>query len=175
MRQFLGAVVEQHAAQAVAGILRADQVRQRQRDLLGGREAILAVEDHAVAAIEHQHRGAGALVLALVDVQVGVLHVERDLGALAADGGEQRLADVEVQRVAELVLLGGAGGLDAGGEVAGVVAAEARFAERAQQILQRLEAEEVERLVGDLELDLGVLAVAHCRARWPAVRWAPRW
>ena len=120
-------IVEQHAAQAVAGILRADQVRQRQRHLLGRREAILAVEDHAVAAIEHQHGGAGALVLALVDVQIGVLQIERHLGAFAPDGGEQRLADIQIQRVAELVLLGGAGGLDAGGQVARIVAAEARL------------------------------------------------
>jgi hypothetical protein len=77
--------VKQHAAQAVAGILRADQVRQRQRHLLGRREAILAVQDHAVAAIQHQHRGAGALIFGLVHVQVGIFQIERNLQALALD------------------------------------------------------------------------------------------
>ena len=81
-----------------------------------------------MAAIQHQHRRAGALVLALVHVQVGVLQVERHLGALAPDRGEQRRADIEVQRVAELVALGRSAGLDAGGQVARVVAAEARLA-----------------------------------------------
>ena len=43
---------------------------------LAGREAVLAVEDHAVAAVEHQHRGARALVLALRDHQVLVVDVD---------------------------------------------------------------------------------------------------
>ena len=135
-------------------------MRQRQRHFLGRSEAVLAVENHAVAAIQHQDRGAGTLVLALVDVQVRVLQIERHLGALAADGGEQRGADIQIQRVAELVALAGTVGLDAGGEVARIVAPEAAAAERAQQILQRLEAQKIERFVGDLELHLGVRAGA---------------
>ena len=88
-RNFLGAVVEEHAVQGIAGILRADQVRERERHALRRREAILAVENHAVAAIEHQHRGAGALILALVDHQVGVVHVRcGTLRAFAAHGGK---------------------------------------------------------------------------------------
>ncbi len=170
MRQLLGGVVEQHAAQAVAGVLRADQVRERQRHLLGRREAVLAVEDHAVAAIEHQHRGAGALVFALVHVQVGIFQIERHLGAFAPDGGKERLADVEIQRVAELVALRGSGGLDAGGQIARIVAAEARLAERAEQVLERFEAEEIERFVGDLELDLGLLAAANARGAGALLR-----
>ena len=75
--QFFGGIVKQHAAQRVARILRPDQVRQRQRDFLRWREAIFAIEDHAVAAIQHQHRRAGALILTLVDVQVLVFEVER--------------------------------------------------------------------------------------------------
>ena len=62
--------MEEHDLQRVAGILRPDQLRERQRDALGRREAILAVEDHAVAAVEHQHRRARALILALRDHQV---------------------------------------------------------------------------------------------------------
>ena len=75
-RNLLGRVVEEHDLQRVAGILQANQVRQRQRDALGRREAILAVEDHAVAAVEHQHRRARALVLPLRDHQVLVVDVD---------------------------------------------------------------------------------------------------
>ena len=113
-----------------------------------------------MAAIEHQHRGAGALILALVDVQVAVFHVERHFGALAPDGGKERLADIQVQRVAELVGLGRAGGLHAGGQVARIVAAEARFSERSEQVLERLEAQKIERLIGDFEARLAVAAIA---------------
>ena len=69
--------MEQHGVQRVARVLRADQVRERERDPLGRREAVLAVEDHAVAAIEHDHRRARALVLALRDHQVRVVDVDR--------------------------------------------------------------------------------------------------
>ena len=95
------------------------------------------------------------------------------LRALAADGGKQRLADIQVQRVAEFVLLRGAGGFDAGGQIARVVAAEAGFAERAEQVLERLESQKIERFVGDFELDLAVLAVARAR-RACCSRAAPR-
>ena len=55
-RDLLGGVVEQHDPEAVAGELGADQVGERERHLLGRREAVLAVEDHRVRAVEHQHR-----------------------------------------------------------------------------------------------------------------------
>ena len=73
-RNFLGRVVEEHDLQRVARILRLDQLRERQRHALGRREAILAVQDHAVAAVEHQHGRARALILALHDHQVLMLH-----------------------------------------------------------------------------------------------------
>src|SRR5207247_7242075 len=71
----------------------------------------------------------------------------------AGEGGEERPAHVEVQRVAELVLLGRPRGLDAGGEVTRVVAPEGRLAERPQQVAQRLVAEKVDPFLGQLELD----------------------
>ena len=82
------------AFQGIAGKLRLDQLRQRQRDALGGREAILAVEDHAVAAVEHQHRRARALILALHDHQVFVRDVDarparRRAGAAARRGARR--------------------------------------------------------------------------------------
>ena len=99
--------MEQHAAQTVARVLCADQVRQRQRDLLGRREAVLSVEDHAVAAIEHEDRRAGALIFGLMHVKIGVLEIKRDAQALTPHGGEQCFADIEIQRVAEFITLRG--------------------------------------------------------------------
>ena len=59
---------------------------------------------------------------------------------------------------------GRAAGLDAGRQIARVVAAGAAVAGRAEQIAQRAVAEKIERLVGDLELHLAgfaLLAAAH--------------
>ena len=50
--------------------------------------------------------------------------------------------------------LAAAAGFDARGQIARVVRPETRFAERAQQILQRLEAQEIEGLIGDFEVHL---------------------
>ena len=75
-RNLLGRVVEQHHLQRIAGILQADQIGEREGHALGGREPILAVENHAVAAVEHEDRRAGALVLALGDHQVLVVDVD---------------------------------------------------------------------------------------------------
>ena len=168
-------------------------MRQRQRDALGGREAILAVEDHAVAAVEHDDRGAGALVLALRDHQIGVVDVDDrrhsgsghsgsfapDLGSRCPDPESRDrpsacrrctalrivAARIEIHRVAELVRLRRRDRFDAGRQVPRVVAAGAAAADRAEQIAQRTVAEKVERLVGDLELHRsGVLADAAARA-----------
>ena len=157
--QFFGGIVEQHAAQAVARILRANQMRQRHRHPLGRREPVFAIENHAVAAIEHQHGRAGTLVFALMDVQIGIFQIDRHLDALTPDRREQRLADIEVQRVAELILLRRAGRFDSGRQIARIVAPETRFSQRAEQIFQRLEAEEIERFVGDFEPRLPVFAL----------------
>ena len=95
--------MEQHQVQRVAGILRANQVAQRHRDFLGRRKAIFAVQNHAVAAIEHQHRSAGALIFALVDLEVLIIQFERRLQAVAANRGEQSRIDVQIHRVAKLI------------------------------------------------------------------------
>ncbi len=87
-------------------------------------------------------------------LKIAVLDVERQVEAFALNRIGQRRGDVEVQRVAEFVGLRCAAGLDAGGLVARVVAAEVRFTQRAQQIAQRTEAEEVESFVGDFEAGL---------------------
>ena len=78
----------------------------------------------------------------------------------ALHGVQNRRRGVDVHRVAELVRLRRAAGLDAGRQIARVVPAGAAVAGRAEQVAQRAVAEEVERLVGDLELHLAGLAVA---------------
>ena len=47
-----GGVVEEDEVEGVAGELGADEVGERHRDALGGGEAVFAVEDHGVGAIE---------------------------------------------------------------------------------------------------------------------------
>ena len=106
-------VVEEDEVERVARKLRADEVRERHGDALCGREAVFAVEDHGVRAVEQDDRGAGGLVVGLVDVQVGVVDVQRRM-LFAFDGGSETFAsedtgegggDVEVEGVAELVEL----------------------------------------------------------------------
>src|SRR6266571_5354344 len=166
-RNFFGAVVEKHQAERVAGVLCANEMGERHGHALGGREAVLAVENHAVAAIEKDDGGARALVFALVNHEVRVGHFDGYLGAFTANGVEERFANVQVQRVAEFVGARDPAGLDAGGDVPRVVAAKAAAAQRAEQILERLEAEEINGLVGDLEtnLSLAVLRLAEPAAR----------
>ena len=76
-RNLLGGIVKEHERERVAGILRADEMRERHGDVLGRREAVFAVKDHGVRAVEHDDGRAGALILALVHLQVAVLDVER--------------------------------------------------------------------------------------------------
>ena len=152
---FFRAVVKKHEIQRVAGILRSNQVRQRHRDALRGREAVLAVENHAVAAIEQHDRGARAVVLALMHHQILVADFDRNFRAVAPHRVEQRFADVEIQGVAEFVRARSAAGLDAGREIASVVAPKAASAERAERSCKRLEAEKVDGLVGDFEARFG--------------------
>src|SRR5215475_16026847 len=94
-----------------------------------------------------------------MDHEILVLDFDGHSGAVAADGVEKSFADVEVKRVAEFVSAGDAAGFDAGREVARVVAAETATAERAEKVLQRFEAEEIYRFVGDFEADLRLVTI----------------
>src|SRR5258708_373520 len=119
-RHFFGRVVEQHQAQRVAGILRADQMRERHGHALGGREAVLSIENHAVAAIEQQHRRAGRMVFALVNHQVAIFHLQRNFHTFAANRVGKRLADVQVQDIAKFVGARNTPGLNARAQIASV-------------------------------------------------------
>ncbi len=162
-----GGVVEKDEVELVAGILRADEMRECHGDALCRREAVFAVQDHGVRAVEQDDGGAGGLVVGLLDVEVGVLEVE-NAGVVgrpfASEDGVEGLGDIEVEGVAEFVGLGGAVGFDAGGLVERVMAAEGGFAERAEEVAQGFEAEEVHRLVGDFKA--GVFGVAVALLTW---------
>src|SRR5256712_634100 len=153
-RDLLGRVVDQPHAQRVARELRADEVGERERHFFGRREAVLAVQDHGVRAVEHEHRGRRRAVLGLVHHEVVVLEVDRHAQALALQRVRERGVHVEVERVTVLVGLADRLGLDAGGEVLGLVRPEARLADAAQQVLQGAVAEEIDALLGEVELHL---------------------
>src|ERR1022692_2891275 len=53
--------------------------------------------------------------------------------------------------------------LDASGQIARIVPPEAGFSQRSEQVLQRLETQKVERLIGDFEAHLAVGTVARAR------------
>ena len=111
-----------------------------------------------MAAVEHQHRGARALVLALRHHQILVVHLAGASGA--PHGVEDRRRRVQVQRVAELVRFRRAAGLDAGGQIARVVPAGAAVPHRSEQVAQRPVPEEVEGLVGHVERDVAGLPLS---------------
>ncbi len=122
----LGGVVEEHDADGVAGKLRANQMREREGDLLGGSKPVFAVENHRMGAVEHQHRRAGRAVLCLTNHQVRVIQIERDIERSGPhECVPQRVRSIEVEGVAEFVRPAPRIRLDAGGEVWRVVTAEA--------------------------------------------------
>src|SRR5271165_512008 len=100
-------------------------------------------------------------------LQVGILDVQRQAEPFALNRIRQGRGDVEIQGVAELVGLRRPAGLDAGGEIASIVTSEAGLTQRSQQVAQRLEAEEVEALVGDFEFCLLRFASLSANARLP--------
>jgi len=66
----LRVIAEHHHRKVVLREAGHDQLRKGQGYLLGRRDPVLAVENHAVADVEHQNRGAGGLVLGLVHFKV---------------------------------------------------------------------------------------------------------
>jgi len=82
--------------------------------------------------IEHHHCRARGLILALMNVQVSILDVQRNLQPFTLDGAGERRVDIEIQCVAEFILFGRAGCLYAGRKIARVMPSEICFAQRSQ-------------------------------------------
>src|SRR5205814_1295779 len=150
-RNLLGGIVKEHEAERITRVLGPDQMRERQRNALRRSESILAVKDHAVARVEQQDRRTGAFVFGLADHQIVVLEVEGNSETFARHGMKESRADVEIERVAEFVFLRSLIRFDTGGEVRGLVAAEAAAAERAEQVTQKAESKEVDGFVRQFE------------------------
>src|ERR1700692_3669026 len=93
-------------------------------------------------------------------LQIAVLKVERKPEPFALYSRGKRSRDVKVQRVAKLILLRRAARFDPRCHVARVMPSKTRLAERPEQIAERFESQEVEALVGDLELRL-LLRIAY--------------
>src|SRR5690349_15612577 len=100
-----------------------------------------------------------------MNLKVGILDVQRDSEAFTLNGIRQRGGDVEVQRVAEFIGLGRSAGFNAGCQVASIMTSKTRLAKGSQKVAQRLEAKEVQTLVGDLEARLLCLARLSTDAR----------
>src|SRR6478609_8194073 len=109
--------MKEDTAKTIARILCSNQVSKSKRDALCGREAIFPIKDHAVAAIEHQHRRTGTLILRLMHMQIRVLEVERQRKPFPLQCREKGLAHVKIQRVPELVRLGPTADVDPGSQI----------------------------------------------------------
>src|SRR5215468_1442373 len=156
-------------------------MRKSHRHALRGREAILAVQNHAVAAIEQYNGGAGTLILTLMHCQVAILQIDGDFDSLPLYCVRQRRADVEVKHIAEFIRARNSARLDPRREIARVVPAETASSERAEQVSQSLEAQKVDRFVGNLEtrfriplLWLAKPASRRLVGRWSHLRWLLR-
>ncbi len=104
-------------------------MRKGHGDALGRGEAVFAIKNHAVAAIEEDDSGAGRLILALVNHEIAILHVDGNFSALAANGVGKCGADIEIQDIAEFVGARNTAGLDSGRKIASIVAAETAAAQ----------------------------------------------
>ena len=129
-----GLVPEHHDLQAVLGVARPDQLDEGEGDPLGGRDAVLAVEDHRVREVDQEDGRTAGEVLGLVDLEVLLLH--REPAEVAREATLERVPHARgridhLDRVAEgegarlrQPLVARAGGRDS--VVAGPVLAEAR-------------------------------------------------
>ena len=150
----LGHISEGDHAQGVTRKLRANEVGEGQRHPLGRREAILAVEEHGVGDVQHEHGSARRPILGLVHHEVLVFQIERHPDSLPLDGAFQRRRHVEVERVSELVGLARSVRLHACGEVRCLMRAETGLAKRREEISECPIPQEVHPLLSEFELYL---------------------
>ncbi len=76
--------------QVVFGKARHDQLRQRQGHLLGRRDTVLAVQDHAVTDVDHQHRGAARSGVRFRRLRNRLHDSEKFVDAVTAEGVGER-------------------------------------------------------------------------------------
>ncbi len=108
-RQLAGNGGEGHQAQVIPGVLAGDQRVQGHGHLLGRKEVV--PHRHRQGKVEHQHRARSDLLLGPLDLEVLGGQPNRRAAAGAADGVADGSLDVEVERITELVGLGGVGPL----------------------------------------------------------------
>ncbi len=109
-----GVVSEDRDVQGVLRVTRPDQFQERERDLLGRRDAILPVEDHAVADVQEQDGGAAGEVLLLVNGEVILGQreiVEAGASERVLQGGvhrhvERRIPETPLSRLREILAPG---------------------------------------------------------------------
>src|SRR6266576_214667 len=99
-----GVVAEEQHVDGVLRILRQDQLRQRQGHLLRRRDAVLAVEDHRVRDVDHDHGGAVGVVLGLEDLQVILANADFVGRIVVAHGVLDGTAGVDGHRVVAEVI-----------------------------------------------------------------------
>ena len=140
-----GVVGEADDRQVVARVLRPDQRVERDGDLLGRQEA--AAQQHRAAHVDEQDRRGLGQHLGPVDLEIGRGEVDPAIAArrtrrrrvlLAAEGVEQRAAQVEVERVAELVRLGRLVALPSPAAAIDAVTAERVALEPREQVVEDL-------------------------------------
>src|SRR5262249_24968366 len=111
--------------------------------------------------------------------EVLVLNLDWHPRPVTADCVEKSFAHLEVERISKFVRTRNDAGFNACRKVARVMPAKTAPPERAEQILQRFEAQEVDRFVGDFKAHLRLIAVhrlAHRSARRRLIRWSNlRW
>ena len=94
---------EADEVEAVARVLHADQVVERHRHFF--RRLERAAQRHRPGEIEHHHRGGLGQRFGAIDLEIVGLQVNGHARSAAEDGVADRLFEVQVERIAELVEL----------------------------------------------------------------------
>src|SRR5215211_3136749 len=150
-----GDAPEAHEPEVITRELGRDEGVQRHSDLLGRQEVV--AHRHRERHVQEQHGGRAGEQLGAFDLEVAGCEANRGAPAAAPDGVLDRLLDIEVERIAELVglvleraLVADAGALD-------LVAAGAVLEQLAVQVAERLVADGTDAFRGELQATLALL------------------
>ena len=150
-------VAEEDDVDRVLRVLLEDELRERERDLLRGREAVLAVEDHRVRDVDRDRGRAGALVLDVEDLEV--VRPEREVVGVAPRRVRDRPDAVEARHVvAELVRARLGQRLGARARARDGVEARPRLLERGEDLLERVAADAALARAQERQVPLAVAA-----------------